>query len=101
MRYMGDSYVKSEFRLTRSTDNPIHIIGFLSQWKQYLDVIEQGLLSDRNGASDSSSSEPSEGKEAPALIGRKLDVEAFEKLSHEQVGQLYELMHASKEIWKS
>ena len=80
MRYMGDSYVRSEFRLTRSTDNPLHIIGFLSQWKMYLDE-----LLDRKGD----------------WKGRKLDQEAFETLSPEQVGQLYELMHASKEIWKS
>ena len=77
---MGDSYVKSEFRLTRSTDNPLHIIGFLSQWKHYLDDLQQ-----------------SKGD----WKGRKLDQDAFEKLSPEQVGQLYELMHATKEVWKS
>lgn len=70
MRYLGDSYVKSgeqsfrskekvvslahihswcpsfpllEFHRTRSTDNPLHIIGFLSQWKLYLDEVEQSV----------------------------------------------------------
>lgn len=80
MRFMGDAYVKSEFRLTRSTDNPLHFIGFLSQWKHYLDDL-------RHTDGD--------------WKGRKLDQDAFEKLSPEQVGQLYELMHATKEVWKS
>lgn len=80
MRFMGDAYVKSEFRLTRRTDNPLHIIGFLSSWKKYLDDLE----GDRE-----------------AFKGRKLDLESMDRLSTEQVGQLYELMHATKEVWKS
>lgn len=78
MRFMGDSYVKSEFRLTRKTDNPLHIIGFLSQWKKYLDDLQEG-----------------------GVEGRRLDVDSMDRLSVEQVGQLYELMHATKEVWKS
>ena len=80
MRFMGDSYIKSEFRLTRKTDNPLHIIAFLSQWKKYLDDLE--------GDGD-------------RFRGRKLDVDNLDRLSAEQVGQLYELMHATKEVWKS
>jgi hypothetical protein len=67
---MGDSYVKSEFRLTRKTDNPLHIIGFLSQWKKYLDDLQEG-----------------------GVEGRRLDTDSMDRLSVEQVGQLYELMH--------
>ena len=78
MRFMGDSYVKSEFRLTRKTDNPLHIIGLLSQWKKYLDDLQEG-----------------------GVEGRRLDVDSMDRLSVEQVGQLYELMHATKEVWKS
>ncbi|WVQ78592.1 acetate non-utilizing protein 9, mitochondrial [Cryptococcus sp. DSM 104549] len=91
MRYMGDSYVKSEFRLTRTTDNPLHIIGFLSQWKLYLDEIEGSLIRP-DGTTQG---------ESVAWKGKKLDTDAFEKLSTEQVGQLYELMHATKDVWKS
>jgi len=79
MRFMGDTYVKSEFRLTRKTDNPLHIIGFLSQWKKYLEDIQQD----------------------DGFKGRRLDTDSMDKLSTEQVGQLYELMHATKEVWKS
>jgi hypothetical protein len=73
-------------------------MGFLSQWKIYLDELIQH-------------SDPS------AFKGRKLDATAFEKvcincrhscdffptfaqMSAEQLSQLYELMHATKDIWK-
>lgn len=85
---MGDAYVKSEFRLTRTTDNPLHIIGFLSQWKHYLDEIDASTVVDG-------------GRKEVRWQGRRLDTEAFETLSPEQVGQLYELMHATKDVWKS
>jgi hypothetical protein len=112
MRFMGDSYVKSEFRLTRDTDNPLHIIAFLSQWKVYLDQIESSVLAD---ASASAADPKGKGKANAATAsgaggtgvgseiwrGRKLDTAEFEKMSVEQVGQLYELMHATKDVWKS
>ncbi|WWC89872.1 acetate non-utilizing protein 9, mitochondrial [Kwoniella dendrophila CBS 6074] len=84
MRFMGDSYIKSEFRATKSTDNPLHIIAFLTQWKLYLDELQATSI-DSQGV----------------WRGKKLDTEAFERLSKEQVGQLYELMHATKDVWKS
>ncbi|EDR03989.1 uncharacterized protein LACBIDRAFT_185737 [Laccaria bicolor S238N-H82] len=81
MRSLGDAYVKSEYRRHRETTNPVHIIGFLSQWKMYLDGLPQG-------------------EEAKNFKGKKLDHTVFEKMSSEQLGQLYELMHASKDVWK-
>lgn len=81
---MGDSYVKSEFRATRSTDNPLHIIAFLSQWKNYLDDIESATK-----------------KGEEIWKGRALDMDRLNQMSKEQVGQLYELMHATKDVWKS
>jgi len=77
MRTLGDDYVKAEFRRHRSTSNPVHIIGFLSQWKMYLDELP-----------------------ATNFSGKKLDPTVFEKMSAEQLGQLYELMHATKNVWK-
>ncbi|BEI81874.1 hypothetical protein CcaverHIS002_0210340 [Cutaneotrichosporon cavernicola] len=84
MRFMGDAYVKSEFRATRSTDNPVHIVAFLTQWKAYLEEIERGLTD-------------SEGK----WQGRRLDPEVLDSLNNEQIGQLYEVMHAAKDVWKT
>jgi len=82
MRSLGDDYVKSEFRRHKSIENKVHIIGFLSQWKMYLDEIPTG-------------------PEAKNFQGKKLDPTIIEKMSAEQLGQLYELMHATKDVWKN
>ncbi|KNZ44722.1 hypothetical protein VP01_889g7 [Puccinia sorghi] len=86
MRSLGDVYVKDEFRRCRSIDNPIQIIGFLSQWKFYLDNLQITQETASNGKSS-------------IKIGKKLPEDLLEKLSPEQVGQLFELLKATKEIW--
>ncbi|KAF8181303.1 ACN9-domain-containing protein [Pholiota molesta] len=80
MRSLGDGYVKSEFRRHKEVTNPVYIMGFLSRWKVYLDQLPP----------------------APDVeyVGKKLDPTVFEKMSTEQLGQLYELMHAAKDVWK-
>ncbi|KAJ3560095.1 hypothetical protein NP233_g11058 [Leucocoprinus birnbaumii] len=82
MRSLGDVYVKSEFRLHREVTNPAHIIGFLSQWKIYLEQ-----MPDREGGR--------------FYRGKKLDPTVFEKMSAEQLGQLYEVMQSTKDLWNS
>lgn len=37
---MGDMYIKSEFRQHRNVENPMHIIGFLTEWQMYCQQIE-------------------------------------------------------------
>ncbi|OBZ72403.1 Succinate dehydrogenase assembly factor 3, mitochondrial [Grifola frondosa] len=81
MRSLGDDYVKAEFRRHRETTNKVHIIGFLSQWKLYLDELPKG-------------------PEAGSFRGKPLDPTMLEKMSAEQLGQLYELMHVTKDVWK-
>jgi len=81
MRGLGDEYVKAEFRRHKEVNNPVHIMRFLSQWKMYLDELPRGA-------------------EAKNFAGKKLDPTVFEKMSAEQLGQLYELMHATKDVWK-
>ncbi|TFK35598.1 hypothetical protein BDQ12DRAFT_611577 [Crucibulum laeve] len=81
MRVLGDDYVKAEFRRHKDVTNRVHIIGFLSQWKMYLDQMPRD-------------------KDAKSFSGKKLDPTVFEKMSSEQLGQLYELMHATKDVWK-
>ncbi|PYH46531.1 succinate dehydrogenase assembly factor 3 [Aspergillus saccharolyticus JOP 1030-1] len=71
MRLLGDSYVKSEFRAHRTVENPLHIIGFLTEWQLYAQKLE-----------------------GDAWIGEKLDKGKLDKMSDQQVGQLYELMQA-------
>ena len=40
MRVLGDEYVKSEFRAHRDVENPVHIIGFLTEWQSYAQKVE-------------------------------------------------------------
>jgi hypothetical protein len=84
MRSLGDDYVKAgscsvscskpsplirplaslEFRRHKDVTNPAHIIGFLSQWKVYLDQIPVG-------------------PEGQRFRGKKLDPTMFEKVRRE------------------
>ncbi|KAL2122846.1 hypothetical protein VTJ04DRAFT_3301 [Mycothermus thermophilus] len=74
LRVVGDEYVKSEFRAHRNVENPVHLIGFLTEWQLYAQKIE-----------------------GDSWRGEKLDPQKLEKMSDEQIGQLYELY---KEIQK-
>jgi len=80
MRSLGDDYLKAEFRRHRETTNPVHIMGFLTQWKMYLDELPRSRDT--------------------RFSGKRLDPTIFEKMSKEQVGQLYEVMHVTKGLWK-
>lgn len=71
MRLLGDEYIKSEFRAHRDVDNPVHIIGFLTEWQMYAQKIE-----------------------GDSWVGEKLEPGKIEKMSDQQIGQLYELMRA-------
>ncbi|SAL98179.1 hypothetical protein [Absidia glauca] len=91
MRSMGDDYVKSEFRRHKDTDNPVHIIGFISQWQDYLELIKTQTAPNHDSpapAEDSlvrSFNTPKDG------WGKRIDEGVLEKLSDEQLGQLFEL----------
>lgn len=39
MRALGDDYVKSEFRRHQKIDNPLHIVAFCREWKEYLEAL--------------------------------------------------------------
>lgn len=83
MRSLGDDYVKAgaylsvftssiasqfmlEFRRHKDVTNPAYIIGFLSQWKVYLDQIPVG-------------------PDAQRFRGNKLDPTVFEKVCLAQI----------------
>lgn len=40
MRVLGDEYVKAEFHAHKEVENPIHIVGFLTEWQLYAQSIE-------------------------------------------------------------
>ncbi|CAE7210349.1 hypothetical protein P3342_012018 [Pyrenophora teres f. teres] len=72
-RLLGDMYVKAEFRAHRDVENPVQIIGFLSEWQTYCQMLEGDSW-----------------KEA------KMDKAKIDKMSDQQIGQLYELMQQIK-----
>ncbi|TVY83429.1 Succinate dehydrogenase assembly factor [Lachnellula suecica] len=71
MRLLGDEYIKSEFRAHRNVENPVHIIGFLTEWQLYAQKLE-----------------------GDSWIGERMDIGKIEKMSDQQLGQMYELLQA-------
>ncbi|KAF4556198.1 Succinate dehydrogenase assembly factor 3 [Elsinoe fawcettii] len=74
MRVLGDDYVKSEFRNHQKIDNPVHIVGFLTEWQTYVQQIE-----------------------GDEWRGERMDKQKVDKMSDQQVAQMYELMQAIRE----
>lgn len=74
MRVLGDEYIKAEFRAHRDVDNPVHIVGFLTEWQTYAQQIE-----------------------GEGWRGEKMDKAKVDKMSDEQVAQMYELMRSIRE----
>jgi hypothetical protein len=70
-RLFGDTYVKAEFRRHKDVENPLHIVAFLTQWQQYGQQLE-----------------------GDGWREEKLDADFLDKMSDQQIGQMYELMQA-------
>ncbi|CCK69164.1 Sdh7p KNAG_0C00500 [Huiozyma naganishii CBS 8797] len=77
-RSVGDTYVKSEFHLHQNIDNPLHIVGFLTSWQDYLHMITNGKWQEGT-----------------------MSQQQLEKMSSDQVVQLYELMKESERVLKT
>lgn len=73
-RLLGNKYVQQEFRLHKNLKNPLHIIGFMKSWQDYLEGIKNY-----------------------AWKAYKLESIKVEKMSNDQLCQLYELMQAINE----
>ncbi|KAK7416112.1 hypothetical protein QQX98_005440 [Neonectria punicea] len=79
LRLLGDEYIKAEFRAHKNVENPAHMaspngqvqIGFLTEWQLYAQKVE-----------------------GDSWVGEKLDEGKLQKMSDEQIAQLYELMQA-------
>lgn len=120
-RILGDGYVKTEFHRHKEVDNPLYIVGFLEQWQDYLNHIlavapSQQQQQSQNQASIGSSGSISisslstgagpihESREETLrqlvsqgqAFGKKLDPVLLDKMSEQQLGQLYELRKEAK-----
>lgn len=78
-RSLGDMYVKAEFRAHKNIDNPLQIIGFISSWQKYLEMVLQNTDQD----------------------WKKYHIpdDMLEKLSDDQIIQLHELMKGTRSIY--
>ncbi|KAF7845948.1 hypothetical protein BT93_L5835 [Corymbia citriodora subsp. variegata] len=74
MRVLGDEYIKKEFRAHRDVDNPVHIVGFLTEWQLYAQKLE-----------------------GDSWRGESIDKQKIDKMSDEQIAQMYELMKSIRE----
>lgn len=79
-RSLGDMYVKAEFRAHKNIDNPLQIIGFLSSWQKYLQMVLQNTDQD----------------------WKKYHIpdDMLEKMSDDQIIQLHELMKGTKNLYE-
>lgn len=78
-RSLGDMYVKAEFRAHKNIDNPLQIIGFLSSWQKYLQMVLQNTDQD----------------------WKKYHIpdNMLEKMSDDQIIQLHELMKGTRSLY--
>ncbi|EPS36403.1 hypothetical protein H072_10115 [Dactylellina haptotyla CBS 200.50] len=74
-RALGDHYIRDEWRRHKDVENPVHIIAFLTEWQLYAQHLEGDTWRDA-----------------------KLDKGKLEKMSDDQIGQLYELMNKAKKM---
>ncbi|KAF9431044.1 acetate non-utilizing protein 9 [Podila epigama] len=114
-RVLGDGYVKAEFHRHKNVDNPLYIVGFLEQWQEYLDhVISSSPKSQQQQQQQQQQMSFSAMKEslldddaareatldrivaAAKPFGKKLDPTLLDKMTDQQLGQLYELRKEAK-----
>lgn len=69
---------QAEFRRTRSTDNPLHIVGFLSEWKKYLDHHESLVAEFANSRSGETAEAAAETDRKRQAIGQRMDPSVLE-----------------------
>ncbi|KAI9136250.1 putative ACN9 family domain-containing protein [Paraphysoderma sedebokerense] len=77
IRYIGDNYVKSEWRRHQHVQDQKFLKGFVDEWNKYAEEIERQV-------------------QIGKLEGRGLKKEEIEKMNNQQIGQLYELQKEAK-----
>lgn len=103
MRVLGDEYIKSEFRAHKSVENPVHIVGFLTEWQTYVQQIEgeawRGERMDRGKVDKMSGMFFPRFEGADCGVGSGVTCSADLRLRREdeQIAQMYELMNAIRE----
>ncbi|KAJ2662991.1 hypothetical protein IW148_002713 [Coemansia sp. RSA 1199] len=84
IRFVGDQYVKSEFRSHRNITDKKYLIPFFTQWAEYLALLQKQTGGE--GATHAGASR----------IGRHMDPELIDRLDDDKAEQLLELHRASQ-----
>ncbi|KAJ2493826.1 hypothetical protein IWW37_000212 [Coemansia sp. RSA 2050] len=87
MRFVGDQYVRSEFRSHRSVSDKRFLEPFFAQWTSYLHLLQE--QTDRKAAGGSADSG------STRHIGKDLDPHVADMLEDDKAEQLLELHNAS------
>ncbi|KAG0020228.1 acetate non-utilizing protein 9 [Podila clonocystis] len=114
-RILGDGYVKAEFHRHKDVDNPLYIVGFIEQWQEYLDHVissspkqqeqkQQTPVSSTVSQASTAANTDDASREATLEkivaagkpFGKKLDPSLLDKMTDQQLGQLYELRKETK-----
>ncbi|KAJ3159742.1 acetate non-utilizing protein 9 [Geranomyces michiganensis] len=82
LRAVGNNYVKDEFKRHKKAE-PAFVVGFMKEWMAYRDTLRQQV---------------SQGPFQPGAtpLGRKLQADELDSLSHQQLGQLHALKKATR-----
>ncbi|RMZ75497.1 hypothetical protein DV737_g5270, partial [Chaetothyriales sp. CBS 132003] len=118
-RVFGDTYLKSEFHRHKSIENPLHIVGFLTEWTKYGQMVadKMNAAAARKRELQAGASGTEEQVEDLTGPGQKNEVLGrddkgggwargqgewsmeylVDKMSDQQVGQVHELWEAIRE----
>ncbi|KAJ2501935.1 hypothetical protein GGI11_007755 [Coemansia sp. RSA 2049] len=93
IRFVGDQYVRAEFRNHRSVTDQRLLDQFFKQWVMYLETMEHTAM--KNNSKKQSSNGVSSGGGASWDVGKHLDRETVESLDDDKAEQLLDLHRAS------
>ncbi|KAJ2809761.1 hypothetical protein H4S07_003073 [Coemansia furcata] len=92
MRFVGDQYVRSEFRSHRSVSDRRFLEPFFAQWTSYLHLLQE--------QTDGKAVDSSAGGGSVKHIGKHLDPHVADMLEDDKAEQLLELHKASVSLDK-
>jgi hypothetical protein len=92
-RVFGDTYLKAEFRRHKDIENPLHIVGFLTQWQIYGQKL----------SGDDWRGDMNKWVKGQAETGQKVEEgewameHLLDRMNDQQIGQVWELYNAIRE----
>ncbi|KAJ2665356.1 hypothetical protein IWW48_000245 [Coemansia sp. RSA 1200] len=91
IRFVGDQYVRAEFRNHRSVTDQRLLDQFFKQWTMYLETMEHTAMKNKKKGNNNNIS----GGGASWDVGKHLDRETVESLDDDKAEQLLDLHRAS------